>query len=153
MRNFLELWLDEPPRMYLLRLYEKLRIRVEPVAHQVHKTAPQSSISVFLATEEYHQGFSNYCSYGLSTLDFIQLAAQQTASVRRSTEASGILSSRCAQATRKKLPPGHLLPQEHVGVLAGGALPGTLRIAEVDSNRTRAGETTGRKRFPTRTIL
>jgi hypothetical protein len=57
------------------------------------------------------------------------------------SEVRGILSSRCAQVTRKKLPPGHLLPQEHVGVLAGGALPGTLRIAEVDPNRSKAGET------------
>ncbi len=43
--------------------------------------------------------------------------------------------------TRNKLPPGHLLPQEHVGVLAGGALPGTLRIAEVDPNPSKASET------------
>ena len=53
----------------------------------------------------------------------------------------GSLSSRCAQATRKKSPPGQILPQEHIGVLAGGALPGTLRIAEIDPNRSRAGET------------
>jgi hypothetical protein len=33
-----------------------------------------------------------------------------------------------------------MLPQEHVGVLAG-ALPETLRIAEVDPNRSRGGET------------
>jgi hypothetical protein len=66
----------------------------------------------------------------------------------------GFLSSRCAQPTRKKSPPGQVLPQEHVGVLAGGALPGTLRIAEEDPNRTRAGEKpSGRKRFPRRTIV
>jgi hypothetical protein len=53
----------------------------------------------------------------------------------------GVLSSRCAQATRKMLRPRKILPQERVGVFAGGALPGTLRIAEVDSNCTRAGET------------
>jgi hypothetical protein len=29
----------------------------------------------------------------------------------------------------------------HVGVFAGGALPGTLGIAEIDPNRSRAGET------------
>jgi hypothetical protein len=89
----------------------------------------------------HHQGFSNYFSYGLSTLDFIQLAAQQTVSVRHSTKARGIISSRCVQATRKKLSPGHLLPQEPALVFSLMALPGTLRIAEVDPNRSRAGET------------
>jgi hypothetical protein len=39
------------------------------------------------------------------------------------------------------LPPGHLLPQERVGVLADSVLPGTLRIAEIDPNRSKAGET------------
>ena len=29
----------------------------------------------------------------------------------------------------------------HVGVFAGGALPGTIRIEEIDPNRSRAGET------------
>src|SRR5215210_5946016 len=41
---------------------------------------------------------------------------------------------------RKVTLPGQVLPQEPVGVLGGGALPGTLGIAEVDGDVGRYGE-------------